>query len=91
MSNKNEQSNPYAARATQAAIETDELIPMEVDMTELVSKIIPNGADRMKLSILIERIQEAENHNRRKAALLEGLARNGKIVMALLQNLGRWL
>ena len=84
-------NNPYAARAKQAAIETDELVPMEDGMARMVSKIMPDGADRLQLSILIEKISEAEDHNKRKAALLDGLTRNGRALLALLQNLGRWL
>ena len=84
-------NNPYAARAKQAAIETDELVPMEDGMARMVRKIMPDGADRLQLSILIEKISEAEDHNKRKAALLDGLTRNGRALLALLQNLGRWL
>ena len=67
------------------------MVPSETGMTQLVSKILPDGADRMELRILIEKIQQAEDENRGAAALMDGLLRNGKALIALLQNLGRWL
>ena len=91
MRNEIDRQNPFTERARQAAMATDELVPIDAGMMRLMRKAIPGPGDRAELRALIEKINGAEDQNRRNALLLQGLLQNSNAVCALLAKLARWL